>query len=157
MPFQIHALAENQFQALFELPECELKGLNARRETVTVKPGAPCRISLEDADIGESVILVNYEHQPADSPYRSSHAIYVREGVRQAALGVGEVPEVIRSRLISVRVFDDSHSMIAAEIIDGDRVSEKIGTQFANPAASYIHLHFAKRGCFAASVTRPEN
>ncbi len=156
MSFQIHALAEKDFQPLFDLPESELRRLNARRVPVTTKPGAPCRISLQDADIGESVILVNYEHQPADSPYRSSHAIYVREGVSQAALAVGEVPEVIRSRLISVRVFDDNHSMIAAEIIDGEQLSQEIATQFEDPTAAYIHLHFAKRGCFAASVTRSE-
>lgn len=155
MPFQIHALAENEFQALFDLTESELERLNARRETVAVKPGAPCRISLEDADVGESVLLVNYEHQPAGSPYRSSHAIYVRKGVGQAALEVGEVPTAISSRLISVRAFDDSHSMIAAEIVDGGQQSDEIATQFANPETAYIHLHFAKRGCFAALVTRP--
>ncbi|MEO1248508.1 MAG: DUF1203 domain-containing protein [Pseudomonadota bacterium] len=157
MSFQIHALAEKDFQPLFGLSDIELKGLNARRETVTAKPGVPCRISLSDAEVGESVILVNYEHQPADSPYRAKHAIYVRNSVRQATPEVGEVPDVIRSRLISLRVFDDSHQMIAAEVTDGALLSDEIATQFSNPAAAYIHLHFAKPGCFAALVTRSES
>lgn len=157
MPFQIHALAEESFQTLFDLSDDELAAVNGRREIVTTNPGVPCRISLADAEVGERVLLVHYHHQPAASPYRSSHAIYVRRGVRQAMPNIGDVPEVIRSRLISVRVFDDSHLMIAAEVTDGEKLSTEIAKQFEDPNAAYIHLHFAKPGCFAARVTRPES
>ncbi|MFV3456565.1 DUF1203 domain-containing protein, partial [Mycobacterium tuberculosis] len=37
-----------------------------------------------EVDIGDAAILLNYEHQPADTPYRSRHAIFVREGAQQA-------------------------------------------------------------------------
>ena len=62
----------------------------AVRQTATTKPGFPCRVSLEDAEVGEQLILVNYEHQPSASPYRAAHAIFVRKGVEQAKPGVGD-------------------------------------------------------------------
>jgi hypothetical protein len=71
------------------------------------KPGYPRRVSLCDAEPGESVMLVHFEPQPALTPYRASHAIYVREDARQADLEPGVVPEMLRMRLLSVRAFDE--------------------------------------------------
>jgi hypothetical protein len=34
--------------------------------------------------LGQELILVNYEHQPSNSPYRAAHAIFVPKGVEQA-------------------------------------------------------------------------
>jgi Protein of unknown function (DUF1203) len=70
--FQITALPKAQFEHLFSLSDNESAALRARRVTATTKPGFPCRVSLADAEVGEEVILVNYEHQSADSPYRAS-------------------------------------------------------------------------------------
>ena len=118
------------------------------------KPGYPCRVSLADAEVGETVILLNDEHQPADSPYRSAHAIFIREHAEQAFPGPGEVPEVLKTRLISVRAFDENHWLINAEVADGADLREVIAVMFRNPAVAYLHLHNAKPGCFAARVTR---
>ncbi|MEQ5872199.1 DUF1203 domain-containing protein [Sagittula sp. NFXS13] len=154
MSFQIHALPAEPFHQLFAMSDEKLRALNARRMTVGAKPGSPCRVSLADAEVGETVILVHYEHQPAASPYRAGHAIFVREGVAQARLAVDEVPEVLRSRLISSRQFDEEGMMIGADVVDGESLSAAIDTAFANARTSYIHLHNAKPGCFAARVTR---
>ena len=75
MTFQIHALPADDFASLFELSEDELASRNAQRMTAKSQPGYPCRVSMKDADIGETVILVNHQHQPASSPYQSSHAV----------------------------------------------------------------------------------
>ena len=120
---------------------------------VDEKPGFPCRISLADAEVGETVILVNYEHQPNDTPYRSNHAIFVRKGVEQAMLEPNEVPEALINRLLSVRAFDKAYHMLGADISDHLKLANTIARLFENPAAAYLHLHNAKRGCFAASVT----
>ena len=71
-------------------------------------PGYPCRVSLQDAKVGESVLLMNYEHQPAATPFRSSHAIYVREWASRAKPLENEIPGFLRKRVLSVRAFDDS-------------------------------------------------
>ncbi len=154
MSFQIHALPPAQFEPLFALSDSELAKVRATRMIADAKPGYPCRVSLADAEIGETVILVNFEHQSADSPYQATHAIFVRENAEQAFPDVGTVPEVLEVRLISIRAFDDKHYMVDADVVDGSRLSESIPAMLQDPRVAYLHLHNAKRGCFAARVTR---
>jgi hypothetical protein len=156
MSFQIHSLPAEDFADLFALSDVELADKNACRQTVQAKPGTPCRVSMADAEVGETVILLNYEHQPERSPYKATHAIFVREAASQAQLAVGEIPEVLRSRIISLRLFDENHMMIDADVLQGDGLVEAITTAFENNQVAYAHLHNAKPGCFAASVTRAE-
>jgi len=154
MSFQIHALPYEPFAALFKLSDADLAQAGATRMVVDTKRGSPCRVSLTDAEPGETVVLVNFEHQPANSPYRASHAIFIRENAEQAFPRTGEVPEVLSSRLISVRAFDERHYMIAADVVEGSKLGEAIPAVLENPEVAYLHLHNAKPGCFAASATR---
>lgn len=154
MSFQILALPAENFRTLFKMSEQELSSLQATRMVVDASPGFPCRVSLKDAQVGETVVLLNFSHQPADSPYRAAHAIFVRENAVQAFPQRGEVPESIRSRLISVRAFDDRGYMINADVVDGKDLSKAIPTMFEDSDVAYLHLHNAKPGCFAARVTR---
>jgi len=109
---------------------------------------------MTDAEVGETVILLNYEHRPEQSPFRATHAIFVRENATQAQLSVGEVPEVLRSRIVSLRLFDKDHMMIDADVLQGDGLADAIKAAFENDGVAYAHLHNAKQGCFAAAVTR---
>ena len=154
MSFQIHGLSHQQFSHLFCLGDDELARHAARRVVADEMPGFPCRVSLEEAQVGEELLLLNYEHQANATPYRSSHAIYVRIGARQAFPAPGEVPQIMRRRLMGVRGFDRRHDMIAAEIADGEDLAAAISHMFENRDVDYLHLHNAKRGCFAAGVTR---
>jgi hypothetical protein len=154
MGFQIHPLPAERFQYLFDLSQKELNEQNACRMVVTEKPDTPCRVSMADAEVGDAVVLVNYTHQDAQSPYRASHAVFAREGVDTAQIGENEVPEVLVSRLISLRVFDENHMMLEADAVSGAELSEAISMAFEDEAAAYIHLHYAKPGCFGASVSR---
>lgn len=156
MGFQIHPLPAEEFRHLFDLGADELNAQRACKLVVTEKPGTPCRVSMADAEIGDTVVLVNYTHQDAQSPYHASHAVFVREGVDTAKIGENEIPEVLASRLISLRIFDENHMMLDADAIDGTELSDAISMAFKDEAAAYIHLHYAKPGCFAASVSRTE-
>jgi len=156
MNFQIQALPGTEFAQLFELTNAELAERQACRQVVTAKPGTPCRVSMADAEVGETVILLNYAHQPEKSPYQATHAIFVREHAERAEIAINDVPEVIRSRLISVRLFDSNHMMVDAEVAQGNTVSSVISKAFDRPEIAYIHLHNAKPGCFAASVHRAD-
>ncbi len=82
MNFQIVPLSLKEFLPLFELSDAELAKHRTRRVIVDANPGFPCRVSLEDAEVGERVILLNYTHQPADSPYRATGPIFVREKLK---------------------------------------------------------------------------
>lgn len=103
MDFQITALNADQFSHLFGTDSETLSSLGVERVIANENPGFPCRVSLVDAKLGESVLLLNYEHQSASSPYRSSHAIYIREWATEAKPAENEVPVQLRQRLLSVR------------------------------------------------------
>ncbi len=152
MHFRISGLPAEPFQHLFALSDDELKRHGAVRRTAE-DSGYPCRISLTDAAAGDEVILVNYEHQDADTPYRSRHAIYVRGGERRCEL-VDEVPAQLRKRLLSARAFDARGMMVDADVTDGRDLEKLLERLFALEGVAYIHLHYARPGCYAARVDR---
>jgi hypothetical protein len=154
MSFHIAALLAASFAPLFALSDAELAERGAVRRIADRSPGFPCRVSLCDADPGETVLLLHYEHQPAASPFRASHAIYVRQAAEPANLAPGEVPTMLRTRLLSVRAFDDAGMLVAADVVDGQALEPAIDRLLAPPEASYLHIHFAKPGCYAARVDR---
>ena len=131
----------------------KLRDLGARR-VIADDPRMPCRVSMEHARLGEELLLVNYEHQPANTPYRATHAIYVRRAADRAYDAVDVVPEVLRSRLLAIRAFDAEHMMIDAEVCDGTDAADLFERFLGIPQASYLHVHNAKRGCYAARVER---
>ena len=154
MTFQFHALDDGHFSHLFDLSDAALTKLGATRMTVDEFPGAPCRVSLEDARVGETVILLNYEHMTKDTPFRSSHAIFVRAGAATAHPEPGAVPDLLRHRVLSIRAFDAVGMMKNAEITDGREAEMLIAQLFEDPEIEELHVHYAKPGCFAARVSR---
>lgn len=154
MGFRISALPSAAFEPLFGLSDEELAQRNVVRKTVDHHPGFPCRVSLADAEIGETVLLLNYEHQPANSPYRATHAIFVRERAQEAHPQIGEIPAALRSRLLSVRAFDETGMMLDADAVSGEALEPVLERFFADDRVAYLHLHNAKPGCYAARVDR---
>lgn len=155
MSFQLHALPADPYAPLFDLSDAELNQRAIRRMTVDSCPGFPCRVSLADAELGEEVLLLNHQHLAGDTPFAASHAIFVRKGVSRAHPAEGAVPEVLMRRLLSLRAFDGDRMMIDADVIDGPELARRLGEMFEDPGVAYIHIHYAKPGCFAALATRP--
>ncbi|MEQ1755053.1 MAG: DUF1203 domain-containing protein [Micropepsaceae bacterium] len=154
MSFRITGLDPTPFRELFGLAEGELAARGVKRYVADENPGFPDRVELRDVDPGENVLLLNYVHLPVDSPYRSSHAIYVREGAERSYDQVGEIPECLRARLISLRAFDNAGMMVDADVVEGRKLEELIGKLLAIPEVSFLHAHFARRGCYAARIDR---
>ena len=151
MSFRITGLPAEKFAPLFDLPDDELRARGAVRRIADDR--YPCRISLTDAEPGDELLLVNYEHHPVDSPYRMRFAIYVRRGEEQYD-AVDQVPEQLRTRMLAVRSFDAAGMMVDRELIDGRQVEQAIERLFANAAAAYLHVHYAAPGCYAARIDR---
>ena len=152
MSFRVTGLPAEPFQPYFAMSDAELKARNARRLKAD-GPGYPCRISLTDAQAGDELILLHYEHQSADTPFRASHAIYVRPGEERYE-SVAQVPEQLRKRLLSIRGFDAEGMMLEADVADGAAVEPVIARMFADEKIAYLHLHYARQGCYAARVDR---
>lgn len=154
MAFRITGLSPEPFRHLFGLPDDALAAHGAQRWTATPGARLPDRVEVRDAVPGETLLLVNHAHQPADTPYRATHAIFVREGATTPFDAVDTVPEAMRSRMLSLRAFDRGHLMADAELVDGREAEAAIARLFAQPQVAYIQAHYATRGCYAARIDR---
>jgi len=154
MSFRITGLRAEHFDHLFALSDQELAACGAVRRIADQRtPGYPCRVSLADSQAGDELLLVNYEHHAVSSPYRMRFAIYVRKGEKTYD-GVDQVPEQLRRRALALRAFDAEAMMVGWELVDGSELEAAIERRFADPAAAYLHVHFAAPGCYAAQVVR---
>src|SRR5277367_1641025 len=150
--FKLVSLPAEPFSPLFALSDAQLLEHNARRVFAAAKPGYPCRVSLADAEIGDELLLLPFEHQPASSPYKSSGPIFVRKGAQPAQLGIGVVPDYVLRRLISLRAYDAGHLMTDAGVCQGTDAAAAIQKMLSVDAVAYIHLHNANRGCFSCTA-----
>ena len=155
MTYQIEPLSLAPFAPLFTLSDAELAEVGARRWTDDLGGRAPCRISLQDAEPGDRLILVNHAHlaDPA-SPYRASGPIFVREVATEATPVADTVPEMIRRRPLSIRIYDSASLMIEGEVVDGANLDARLRYWFAHPKTQQVHVHFAPRGCYLARAVR---
>jgi len=154
MTYRITGLDPAPYKPLFGLPDDELAERGIVRMTVTEKPSFPCRVSLTDRDVGESVLLLNHISHDVANPYRASHAIFVTEGVEEPAEYIDEVPPVFETRVLSLRGFDEDGMMADAILIQPGEADAGIRKLFANPDIVTIHAHNATRGCFSARIER---
>ncbi len=153
MSFIVRGLDPAPFRPLFRLPDEELAERGIVRMTVTEKPGFPCRITLTDREIGESVLLLNHISHDVANPYRATHAIFVGEA-EQSAEYIGEVPPVFSARMLSLRGFDADGMMADALIAAPGEANAAIRKLFSDPRICVIHAHNAVRGCFSAKIER---
>jgi hypothetical protein len=152
MTYRIEGLAPEPFEHLFGMTDEELAERRARRVTAD-GPGYPCRVSLEEAEPGEALILVNHVSQEASTPFRASHAIYVREGARRGAW-IDEVPQLFGTRILGLRGFDAEGMMRGALLANPGEADDRIRELFESPGVTEIHAHTAALGCFLARIER---
>ena len=153
MTYRIKGLDPAPYKPLFALSDDELAERGVVRMTVTT-PTFPCRVSLTDRPIGESVLLVNHLSHDVANPYRTTHAIFVSEEAREPAEFVDEVPSVFQKRVLSLRGFDADGMMADALLAQPGEADGAIRKLFDNPQIETIHAHNAVRGCFSAKIER---
>ena len=154
MSFTVSSLPIEPFEPLFALDDATLAERGMLRVVADARFAFPCRVTLDDAEPGETLILLNHEHQPADTPFRSRHAIYVREAAQGPASTTDALPPALRRRLLSLRGFDATGMLRDAEVIEGAAAGPVIERMLADPDVAYLHAHYAKPGCYAARIDR---
>ncbi|WP_213086220.1 DUF1203 domain-containing protein [Roseateles sp. DAIF2] len=152
--YRIAGLSPEPFRPLFGLSDAELAERHILRRHVPPGGGLPDRIELRDAQPGESCLLLNYCHLDLPSPYRASHAIFVREGAERAFEAENQLPEMLRKRLLSLRAFNAQGLIVEAGVVEGRLAEGLIGHLLDLPSTAFIHAHFAGHGCYAARITR---
>ena len=155
MDFRISGLPAYPFQHLYGLSNNELSEQNVIRYIVDEYPGFPDRIQMRDAQIGETVLLLNYQHQPAPTPYQASHAIFITEGANQSFDRINLIPQCMQIRPQSLRAFDATGMMLEADLaLSESEQNDIIQRMFEDSAVAYIHAHNAKQGCYSGKIER---
>lgn len=154
MDYVISGLPVQPFQRLFGLDDAALRAHGVVRRIADSKPGFPCRVTLQDADPGEAVLLLPWTHLDVDTPYRAGGPIFVREVARATAVFSNTIPEQQRSRLLSVRAYDADGWMRDAEVTEGALLEMLITRYLGDARVAYLHVHYARRGCYACRVDR---
>jgi Protein of unknown function (DUF1203) len=154
--FRVSGISSEVLDEFRQLSDDELQQRNVFRYIADQKPGYPCRVSLVDAEIGESLLLLNFGHLMSSSPYRSVGPIFVRESARETYARVDEIPAVLRApgRMLSVRAYDSNDMLAGAAVIGTAEIDQSIQELFADRRAAYLHVHYACPGCFACRVDR---
>jgi hypothetical protein len=154
MTYRITGLNPENYATMFKMHEAELAAINAYRVTASASRGYPCRVSLRDADAGDSLILFHHVSHDVSTPYRSAYAIYIREVADTQAIYHDEIPPVFEGRPIALRGFDAEGNLKNAALAEPGQTDTRIRELFENEEISYIHAHNAAHGCFAAKIDR---
>jgi hypothetical protein len=152
MAYRVEGLDPEAFAPLFEMDEAGLAERNARR-AVADGPGYPCRVSLEEAVPGEALLLVNHVSNDAPTPFRTAHAVYVRNGVERGSY-TDEVPAIFGTRTLGLRGFDSEGMLRGALLALPGEADTRIRELFGRPEVVEIHAHNAALGCFLARIER---
>ncbi|MBV8761790.1 MAG: DUF1203 domain-containing protein [Deltaproteobacteria bacterium] len=160
MSFLIHGLDPQRFARMFTLSDAELATAGAVRRVADSTPGFPCRVSLEDAAVGDELVLLPFEHHAVAGPYRATGPIYVRReavaGVPRLPLVLDRMPDALARRLVSVRAYDAAGLMVHADVVDGRELAATLERSLGDRSVAYVHVHYAKPGCYAPRVTRAD-
>lgn len=154
MAYKIAGLEPEEFAPLFSMSDAALAAINACRVQAGADQGWPCRVTLEDARAGESLVLLHHVSHDVATPYRSAYAIYVREAARAPATFIDKLPPVFEGRPIALRAFDRDGMLLNAALALPGQADERIRDLFADNRIAYIHAHNAAHGCFSARIDR---
>jgi hypothetical protein len=154
MTYRITGLDPSQFAHLVGRTDAELAVNGAVRVTATADRGFPCRVSLEDATAGETLILLHHVSHDVATPYRSAYAIYIRENADAPATYEDRTPPVFEGRPLGLRGFGSDGNLKNALLALPGEADEKIRDLLDDPAIAYIDAHNAAHGCFAARIER---
>ena len=154
MTYRIEGLAPEPFRPFFAMSEAELAARNARRVIADSPTGFPCRVTLEDAAPGESLLLVNHVSHDVPTPFRAAYAIFVREAADAAAVCADEAPDYLDQRTLGLRAFDRDGMLRGGVLAMPGEADARIRELLDRPEVAEIHAHNAAYGCFLARIER---
>ncbi len=128
----------------------------AIRMTVDQPNAFPCRVSLDDAEPGTEVLLLNFVSADVQTPFRASHAIFISEGAVAAPLYQDETPPFLARRTTSLRGFDGAGMISAAKLAQPGDADAGLRDLFEDEEIVHVDIHAAAWGCFLARAERDD-
>ena len=114
--------------------------------------GYPCRHCLQWAKPGEQMILFPFA-AVGDGPYHERGPIFVHAEPCARYTETASYPAEFRSGRV-VRAYDARKFMIDARVVNGEPVEVVVEELLKNPAAEFLHVRSATRGCYTFGVER---
>ena len=154
MAYRIEGLAPRAFASLFGMTDDELAALGAMRVTADAPGSFPCRVTLEDAEPGEELVLLNHVSHDVTGPFRTTYGIYVRKAAQEAACFTDSAPPMLDRRTLGLRGFDEAGMLRGALLAMPGTADALIRELLDRPEIATIHAHNAAYGCFLARIER---
>lgn len=154
MNYIVEGLSPEPFQHLFGMTDEALEQHNVKRCVCNKEHSFPDRVSMRDLDIGETALLLNHTSMDKETPYKASHAIFIKEELQSPYKAENEIPDVMYRRMLSLRAFDKDGMIIHAGLASGDDIEQTIKTMLLDPEVEHIDAHNAGRGCFSGRISR---
>lgn len=154
MTYKITGIEPSQFAHLIGLSDEELSLHGAVRMIANGQPTFPCRVQLDDAAAGESLLLVNHVSHDGNNPYRASHAVFISETAPKAATYEDQIPPALERRILSLRAFDRKGMMVDAALAQPGEADPVVRRMLSNDAVDHVDAHTAVRGCFMGRLER---
>lgn len=132
--------------------DATMPGVQARAVQVDRADGYPCRVTLEDAQPGETVWLIQYCHHRSESPYRASGPVFIRADRAATTLPCNQLPEFLEHRLLSVRFHDDQGMLRAADVLAGNTLARTLRDWPDDHPGRTVNVHNAAYGCFLCAI-----
>lgn len=154
MTYVIEGIDPAPYLPLYGCTEAVLAERSVIRMCADKESAFPCRVTLEDAPVGEALLLLNHESRAPGTPYHARHAIFIREAAIAPGRFVDTIPPVVAKRKVSLRAFDAQGMMIDAMLAEPGEADAGLRSLFANPSVLEVDVHNAVRGCFSARARR---
>jgi hypothetical protein len=115
---------------------------------------SPCRHCLAEANVGEPVLLGSYHFGRPYGVYWTLSPIFVHGESCVRFEQADIVPEIVRNRLVSVRVYgtDDMCIYGLGDVCGGTQVERLLDRALADRRTDYVNIHTARPGCFLCRV-----
>lgn len=129
---------------------------NPLRRSISTGTGAPCRHCLRNGTKGEEMLLGSYRLVAPVGIYWTPSPIFLHAADCPAYAGTGEIADIVRTSLISVRAYDAAQMVLydLGQVADGTNADAPLARALADPRTSFVNIHTAKPGCLLTRVER---
>lgn len=129
---------------------------NTIRRVAATAGGAPCRHCLRDAQAGDMMLLGSYNLLAPLGIYWTPSPIFVHADACARYDAADDVPEIVRTRLVSVRAYDRDDQCLydLGQAVQGTAVDPFLTRAIGDARTKFVNIHTAKPGCLLCRMER---
>jgi hypothetical protein len=151
---RIHPIAPEEIAQILRLRRDDWGNHDLTPVRADAPRGYPCRVCLRDAAPGDELLLFSHSPFPGPAPYRTVGPIFAHAGGCAPYVDGDAVPEVLASRLLSIRGMDATLRIVDGDVASGTALEAAAERLLADPGVAALHVHFARNGCYACRIVR---